>query len=131
MRSSETENLSSGCSRREITPQTPCPIMTIDCQVVHVCGIHEKQEHPSFRRILSILSLGQTLSCIPRQAIEFFFGELHRSLQGSEAVVRQWFVQFESKDFITYSICLWDWSPQADFPQLSCSLSILSCAAVE
>ena len=61
--------------------------MTIDCQVVHVCGIHEKQEHPSFRRILSILSLGQTLSCIPRQAIEFFFGELHRSLQGSEAVV--------------------------------------------
>ena len=29
-----------------------------------------------------------------------------------------------AKDFITYSICLWDWSPsQADFPQLSCSLS--------
>eukprot|EP00435_Cladocopium_sp_Y103_P050600 s1559_g15.t1 len=30
-----------------------------------------------------------------------------------------------TKDFITYSICLWDWSPsQADFPQLSCKVAL-------
>lgn len=29
------------------------------------------------------------------------------------------------QDFITYSICLWDWSPsQADFPQLSCKVAL-------
>ena len=26
------------------------------------------------------------------------------------------------QDLITYSICLWDWSPQQDFPELSCPL---------
>lgn len=34
------------------------------------------------------------------------------------------FDSFAAKDFITYSICLWDWSlNQKNFPQLSCSLS--------